>query len=607
MQKKFFLLFLPLLFGKIFAQTPYADFPLVKVFDFVGNEKNEFGFYTKLKLDMEKLSQVNAQKNAQLRLEIPINSKESIHLLLTQVELLDDNFKLNLKGSNTSLKNGYKKGIYYRGYILNQPRSLAAISFFDGQIIGVFSNEKGNWNIANLEGNKHTVEDYVVYCDKELVFPIEFSCSLKGQTPSVAKSDKVYTPDTTANDYCVPIVFHCDNALYKLKKSNIELTANYITGLFNVVSTIYQNDEINVKLAEINIWTEEDPFFNNQTETLYLFHDYIRRHSKDFIADTVYHLLSKRTTTPLGGLAFLGDSSICQNMSFSLCSNSNAGGNFNDFPIYSFQTFVVAHEIGHNLSSPHTHWCDWVGGAIDNCAAICGSQESSECILNAPTPINGGTIMSYCHLCSGISVNFINGFGAQPKAKILQFLQKGKDCLVSCCQENQVITTPFTPNLASPFQMQKVEVNNSIVANNIIEAQTYIKYDVGKSISFLPGFWAKPNAQFHAYIDGCGGKDDYTSSNLILPNIKIEDFKLYPNPATKEVRCAFSLLEAENISIEVIDVTGRFVAKPIDDQTYQAGRHIVALNTQTWASGIYFVTFLLKTQKRILKLCINPN
>jgi hypothetical protein len=62
---------------------------------------------------------------------------------------------------------------------------------------------------------------------------------------------------------------------------------------------------------------------------------------------------------------------------------------------------VVAHELGHNFGSLHTHACVWgTDGrtAIDNCAALEGGNCSGN-IINNVNIINDyvGTIMSYCH------------------------------------------------------------------------------------------------------------------------------------------------------------------------------------------------------------------
>jgi hypothetical protein len=80
---------------------------------------------------------------------------------------------------------------------------------------------------------------------------------------------------------------------------------------------------------------------------------------------------------------------------------------YSNVPTYSWTINVVAHELGHNLGSPHTHSCTWSGGPIDNCAAPEGTCSPG------PAPVNGGTIMSYCHATSA-GINFNNGFGPLP-------------------------------------------------------------------------------------------------------------------------------------------------------------------------------------------------
>jgi len=92
------------------------------------------------------------------------------------------------------------------------------------------------------------------------------------------------------------------------------------------------------------------------------------------------NLLHSLTTRGIGGgVAYRGglysSSLYCYGVSGSL------GGTFG-----RWDRIVVAHELGHNFGSPHTH--DF-SPPIDTCGTSCPANPS------------GGTIMSYCHLCSG--------------------------------------------------------------------------------------------------------------------------------------------------------------------------------------------------------------
>jgi len=110
-----------------------------------------------------------------------------------------------------------------------------------------------------------------------------------------------------------------------------------------------------------------------------------------------------------------------------LCATNNGGAfgpyavsgamssNVVPFPIFSWNVMVVAHELGHNVGSPHTHDCSWNGNGtqVDDCGPVAGYDTSCYDPNDPILPSNGGTIMSYCHLVSGVGINFNNGFGPE--------------------------------------------------------------------------------------------------------------------------------------------------------------------------------------------------
>jgi hypothetical protein len=94
-----------------------------------------------------------------------------------------------------------------------------------------------------------------------------------------------------------------------------------------------------------------------------------------------------------GGVAYVG--ALCdQTYGFAVSANVNGNiswGSFSGNPSVANWDFVVfAHELGHNLGALHTHdYCP----PLDRCEPSCaGSKTCTQ-----------GTIMSYCHLCGGMS------------------------------------------------------------------------------------------------------------------------------------------------------------------------------------------------------------
>ena len=121
----------------------------------------------------------------------------------------------------------------------------------------------------------------------------------------------------------------------------------------------------------------------------------------------------------------------------SLPGFQNAGGDYGfsgsisglfdpSAPQVIWDSMVVAHEIGHNFGSPHTHCYGNIPDAGLPPVDVCFSQNASGCntgpvSLPGPQGAGSGTLMSYCHqhpgAYSNISFTFGKGhpYGSQPE------------------------------------------------------------------------------------------------------------------------------------------------------------------------------------------------
>jgi hypothetical protein len=77
----------------------------------------------------------------------------------------------------------------------------------------------------------------------------------------------------------------------------------------------------------------------------------------------------------------------------------------------------------------------------------------------------------------------------------------------------------------------------------------------------------------------------------------------YPNPFNAQTKISYDLDRAGKVTLDVYDLTGRFVRTLVDD-VKNAGRYSVEFDGSALASGTYFVKLqagdIRKTQKMLL-------
>jgi len=351
-----------------------------------------------LQLDTESLKSLFKKKPQNLSLRVPVNEKSNFTLKLTRANIKTSDYQLRTSSGTINLT--YNDQLFYRGIVEQDNQSIAAVSINENSIRILASDSEGNYVV----GKQQQSDQYVLYNDQNLKVANEFNCGTPDEiTAGSINIDNSHDGTGSAvNSKCVPVYIEADYTFFTIKNNSVSEVENYLTALFNEVSTIYFNDEINTSISEIFVHNVPGPFVNytNTADALRGFREIRQSNFNGRLA----HLVSGRRLG--GGRAYIDV--LCS-------SNSNHAvsqlyGFYNQFPTYSWDLYVFSHEMGHNLGSFHTHACVWNGNrtAIDGCS---GSTEGN-CALPA-VPSNGGTLMSYCHQRS-VGINFSRGFGTEP-------------------------------------------------------------------------------------------------------------------------------------------------------------------------------------------------
>ncbi|WP_428664571.1 GEVED domain-containing protein [Runella sp.] len=389
-------------------------------------------FYT---INAATLTDLTVNPRSQLDLSLPQPDGSQVELELIRVALTTSDFKISTDRQTRLL---LKMGVHYRGIVKGSKKSLVSISLFPNEMIGVISEGKRNRVLGKMKG-----EDlHVLYNEDLISSQLNFQCP--EPTGPAAAFGTLHTKAlaTPAETECkvVRIYFEVDYQMYTELGANATAAANFVLGMFNQVATLYRNDNIYVQISEIKIWTSPDPYvlYNGFDDTWNNFRDHL---NGNFNGD-VAHLLSTKSLTGggKGGRSQFGsvtDTCTIAGINSTLCDKSQSVSfsfiysTYQNYPTYNWTVYVVTHEIGHNLGSPHTNNCRWPGGPIDNCNRPEGIDFCPTCVAGPTPPTNGGTIMSYCHKEFQPGISFTNGFGPLPADKIRTEIQEASSCLLT--------------------------------------------------------------------------------------------------------------------------------------------------------------------------------
>lgn len=340
---------------------------------------------------------------------VPVEAR-TVALVLERFEVFTADARIEVQGPAGTYLAPLPQRTWFRGSIAEEPESLAFLSVGKDAVHGLILSRERLFVLGTVPEPPSFDESLVVRAVEETSAKTRaqpWKCALDelpgrasgghGFRSMIDDSLDVVTAPATAQ-YSIKIAIETDYELYSLFGS-VGAAAAYIGDLFGAISTIYHRDlATTLRLNYISLWTaggSSDPWASTSAGgTL----DEVRlwwgsNRPPALYPRAITHLLSGKNLG--GGVAYLG---VLCNASFGYGVTGNINGSFNPAaPSAVWDINAVAHEIGHNFNSDHTH-CYLP--EVDRCH---GTEQG--CYAGSSSlPAGGkGSIMSYCHLLGGDS------------------------------------------------------------------------------------------------------------------------------------------------------------------------------------------------------------
>ncbi|MBS4029162.1 MAG: zinc-dependent metalloprotease [Ignavibacteriales bacterium] len=355
-----------------------------------------------------------ALKNASqsIRVELPLSEGNIVSLSLEEFDVFAENVRI-VAGTDDGDKDVPKPDTkFFKGKITGNNNSFAYLGIVNSRLYAYINDRQHIYLIAQKKNG--APNEYTVFREDDL-FPLqtEFECGadeleVPQEILQMPRARKQFHQEITAAPKRVFVALECDYEYFTACGSKLDSAVSYLSNLFGAVNSIYE-DEIGVKMrvSYFRIWTtKKDPYGAKKTgKALTEVEKYWNSYMKS-VPRLLTHFISGKAigATSFGGLAYTSRVSIFGNIidtmpAFAVPSIAYGVSQIQKdglFPlaVYSWDVNVIAHELGHNFGSPHTHNCFW-NPPIDSCVSIEGSCYSG------PTIPRKGTIMSYCHQTAG--------------------------------------------------------------------------------------------------------------------------------------------------------------------------------------------------------------
>jgi len=308
----------------------------------------------------------------------------------------------------------------YRGTIVGYPGATAFVASGPGGVIGQFDLGVGTEGATQFAlGSADPGRRGLVSGDLAITElggfgapPLVEPCGLIGH--AAERPQGAIAGFSAAQRRLLEVAVDTDHEFFTLF-GNADDAGDYIVALFGAVSTIYEREfDIAVTLTFVRLWDTADDLFNENNPL-----GPFVAHWNEFMVDVprdLAALLTGRRNLPYGGVAYL--SAACGDFGYSVNGYLNGSFTSAEGPDRgNWDLIVVAHEIGHNCGTLHTHDYD-----LDQCA-------SGE--------VRRAGIMSYCHTVSGGVSNVDMRFETLLRNIVKDFIG-ASECVAIDCDGNGI-------------------------------------------------------------------------------------------------------------------------------------------------------------------------
>ena len=237
----------------------------------------------------------------------------------------------------------------------------------------------------------------------------------------------------------VDLALETDTEFFISTGRDVRLAQAYATALVQMVSMIY-TEQVNIcfRLSWLKTWTASpaDPY--DVKGDAYALPEKVRSYWSENYRDVPRDVAHVMTSISYGGGGFGFFNALCSSGEYAFSVSSVQGRSTYPTFAFTYDAYILAHELGHNFNATHTHSCA-AGVPLDTCVVEDAIRDG--CLdAGIQAKPNPGSIMSYCG-----GTNNAAGLGYTVR---MEFLEFNKQEIRTAAEAATCLEEPAEPTLA---------------------------------------------------------------------------------------------------------------------------------------------------------------
>lgn len=348
-------------------------------------------------VNRNRFDQLNAQVQvgSTIKLSIPLaGSTEPTVVEVRRFTVFAQHARLVAVRANETVALNKPQSLLLRGTVAGQPNAPVFLALYPDKAFGRVQVGDVVYELnrvpvhTTVEGKSTANSDQICAFIDASLLPQNgnWQCHSQEEAQRILPGRSAKDADRVQASYTISVALEGDYDYYLDHNSSSDDATEYAEAVIASASDIYDRDvNTTLTIGSWTLWTSTDPYTGTSASSLLGQLKTYWQNNHSGVDRTVTHLFSG--INGIGGVAYLDG--LCNKGKGYSVAGLNSTYTYPSTS-YTWDTDATAHELGHNVGSPHTHSCSW-NPPIDSCY-------DSEGGCFTQTVARKGTIMSYCHL-----------------------------------------------------------------------------------------------------------------------------------------------------------------------------------------------------------------